>query len=422
MLFEMNWGVVIGIVVLCLLAEGFFAGSELALVACNKLRMQQRADAGSKKAKAVLELLNNPAQLFSTTLFGTNLATISASTVTTLFLIDEYGSGYGSLAILLAPLILLFAEILPKSIYQHNADWIVERIASPLLFFRVLFYPAVWPLSRLTGRLLGVVQKVMGQQKIITRNELAALLEGEEAARGDILPSERSMISRILRLPTLTAHNIMLPLTGMETLPVSASREVAIDLFDLKGIPFVPIFNGRVFDIVGVLEMSDVLCSLPGSKIDELMRTPIYVPESAPLHELYRVLRQYKEGIVVVVDEYGGAVGLISIEEIFEEVVGDIKDEFDLDEQLYTVLGPRHFSIMGRMEIEDVISATGIDLPEGDYETIGGMLLAHFHHIPKVGEEVTINQWNYRVSQATERTLVEVEVKYVGSDKSDNSK
>lgn len=408
--FDWTLIIVIGIVIGCLLTEGFFSGSEIALVSCDRARLRRRSQEGRYGATIAERLLNHPAKLFSITLLGTNLSTIIASTVTTLYLIERFGMAYGTLAILISPLILLFAEVLPKSIYHHNADRLVDRVAPLLLTFGTIFSPVIVLLQRLTDRLLGGVRKASGSERRISREELMSIMQGEETRGTDIRPSERTIVSRVLRLVELTAKNVMVPLIEIEALPGTATREAAFELFQLKGSPRVPVFSGRVYNVIGIVEATDVLCADSTQAIQELMHAPVFVPKTMRLNELFRLLRDRHEEVAVVVDEYGAAVGLVSLEEIFEEVVGDIRDEFELDQPHYRKLGATHFVMSGRLEVEAARDALGVSTPKGDYETIAGMLLHHLGHIPQVGEEILIDAWHYRVRQANARAVVEVEV------------
>lgn len=401
---------VIGVVICCILTEGFFSGSEIALVSCDRSRLRRRSRDGHHGAAIAERLLNRPAHLFSITLFGTNLSTIIASTVTTLYLIDRFGAAYGSLAILISPLILIFAEILPKSIYHHNADRIVDRVAPLLLTFGTVCSPVIFLLQRLTDRLLGGVRKVSGFERRISREELVSILHGDETHGTDIQPGERKIISRVLRLVELTAKNIMVPLIEIEALPGTATREAAFELFQLKGYPRVPVFTGRIYNVIGVVEATDILCAGATQTVQDLMHPPVFVPKGMRLNEVFRLLRDRHEEVAVVVDEYGAAVGMVSLEEIFEEVVGDIRDEFELDQPHYRKVEGDRFYLNGRLEVEEARDKLGLDIPRGDYETIAGMLLQYFGRIPQVGETMDIGTWCYTVRQATSRAVLEVEV------------
>ncbi|MBI2345593.1 MAG: HlyC/CorC family transporter [Deltaproteobacteria bacterium] len=405
---------VFSIIGLCLFAEAFFSGAELAMVSADKLRLHQRAVAGGRGAKIAEWLIGRPAWLFSTTLLGTNLAAITASVVTTFYIIHHYGPEYSAFALLISPVILIMGEILPKSICQHHANWIVDRVAPILAACSTVAYPLVWPLSRLTDRLLGGVRKASGGERRISREELVLMLdEGAPAAdpaATDIRPIERTMISRILRLAEQRAKNVMVPLAEMECLPASASREAALAVFDLKGYSRLPVYEHRIYHVIGILDAIEVLCETKDEPLTALMRPPLFVPEEMPLPELFRLLQERGEKASIVVDEYGAAVGLVTIEDLFEEVVGEIRDEFALGRQMYQVLGPHHYLISGRLEVEIANERMGLGIPLGNYETVAGALLQVNGSIPRMGDVIMIDRYRYRIRQATDRAVLEVEV------------
>lgn len=402
--------IVIVVVLLCLVFEGFFSGTELAIVACDKLRLKQRSANGNRGAKTAEWFIDRPVRLFSITLLGTNLSTITASTVLTFYLIKTYGAAYGSFAIFLSPIILIFAEILPKSIYHHHANTVVDKAAPALMIFRSILYPAVYLVQQMTDRLLRGARRAYGKEKRITREELALIIQGEETKGSDIKQSERTMAARVLRLAAQKAKNVMKPLVEMETLPIHATRDAAFAMFDLKGYSMIPVYSNRVFDVIGTLDAIDVLCAESSTPLKELIHEPVYVPEEMPINELFRLLREKRERTAVVVDEYGGAVGIVTMEDICEEVVGEIRDEFELDAPLFRIVKPRHYLVNARMETEIAAAQLGVKIPAGDFETIAGMLLTRFGHIPKVGESIKILGWVYTVRLASDRSVQEVEV------------
>ncbi len=401
---------VLAIVVCCFLVEGFFSGSEIAMVSCDRARLRRRSREGHHGAKMAERLLGRPARLFSITLFGINLSAIVASTVTTFYLIDRFGPAYGSLAILLSPFILIFAEILPKSIYHHNADRMVDRVAPLLTMFGTIFSPVILGLQRLTDRLLGGVRRASGSERRITREELVSILHGEETRGTDIRPTERKIVSRVLRLVEMTAKNVMIPLIEIEALPNTATCEAAFELLQLKGYPRIPIFSGRIFNVVGIIEATDILGGDPSQKVQDVMHPAVFVPKGMRLNEVFRLLRSRREEVAVVVDEYGSTLGLVGLEEIFEEVVGDIRDEYEFDEPQFRKIALHHFYVTGRLDVKEAREQLGLDIPPGDYQTMAGFLLQRFGYIPQIGEQITIGSWVYRIRQATSRAILEVEI------------
>jgi len=398
------------VIVVCLLLEGFFSGSELALVVADKVRLKNKAEQGDKDAETTQRLVSNPRRLFSTTLFGTNLCVVAASTILTYFIISNYGEEYSVFAILLSPVILVFGEVVPKSIYQHHADFLAKRIGVFIVWMSYIFMPFVWVLSKLTEFLIGSVKQVAGLEPRISREELAQMLSSKEVRGSDMPPEERKMIRRVLDLSDDEVQNIMIPLAELEMLPVTADIDAALAIFDLKGLSRLPLFEHRSHNIVGIVDSNDCIFAAQNKPLREIMKKVIYVPETMPLYELYESLQDEKQEIAVVVDEYGAATGFVTLEDLLEEIVGEIRDEYEFEEQHFRVLGEYHFLIIGRMEIEEANEKLRLDIPEGDYETIAGYLLELFSYIPDEGEEINDENWRYKIKTATQRAIVEIEV------------
>lgn len=407
----MNIILLIAVIIICLFLEGFFSGSELALVVADKLRLKNRADRGDKKAKITLALLKEPRWLFSTTLFGTNACVVTASTVLTYYIISNYGEEYSVFAILLSPVVLVFGEVLPKSVYQHHADFLARRVGVILVWVSYFLFPPVWLLSKLTKVLLGDVERAANMEPRISREELASVLSSKEVKDSDMPPEERKMIKRVMDLSDAEVENIMIPLVELEMLPATADTEAALAVFDLKGYSRLPVFEHRSHNIIGVIDAGDCIFAPERKPLKEIMKGVVYVPETMPLYELYETLQEAKEEMAVVVDEYGGATGLVTLEDLLEEVVGEIRDEYEMGKQHYKVLEPGRFLVSGRMEIEEANEKLELGIPQGDYETVAGYLLEIFGYIPDRGEEISAGGWDYTVKTASQRAIAEIEVK-----------
>lgn len=401
--------ILIIIILLCLFLEGFFSGSELALVAADAMRLKVKGEQGDKGASAAISLLKNPRWLFSTTLLGTNICVVTASTVLTYFLISNHGEDYAPFALLLSPVILIFGEVLPKSVYQAHADFFAKKVGIILLGVSYVLFPLVWLFSRLTKLLLGGVEKAAGHEPRLSREELALVLGASESA-SDIPPEERKMVRRVLELAGAEVKNIMVPLVSVEMLPVSADTEAALAVFDLKGYSRLPLFEHRSHNIVGIVDAADCLFSQERKNLSDLMEEVIYVPETMPLYELYETLQKSGKGVAVVVDEYGGAVGIVTLEDLLEEIVGEIRDEYELGEQQYKVIDEGRYFVSGRMEVEKANEKLKLSIPAGNYETVAGYLLELFGCIPKAGERISDGSSEYIVRRATARAVLEIEV------------
>lgn len=406
----MSLALLIVIILVCLFLEGFFSGSELALVVADKFRLKNAAEKGDIQARLTGKLLQNPRRLFSTTLLGTNICVITASTVLTFFIISNYGEEYSAFALLLSPVILIFGEVLPKSVYQHHADYLAKRVGVLLVWASYILYPLVWPLSKLTKLLLGKLQKVASTEPRISREELMLMLSSKEVRDSDMPPQERKMIKRVLDLSDSEVKNIMIPLVEVEMLPVTADTDAALAIFDLKGFSRLPVFEHRSHNVVGMVDAADCVFAAKREILRDIMEPVLYVPESMPLYELYETLQEEKEAVAVVVDEYGGATGLVTLEDLLEEVVGEIRDEYELGEQYYRKLAENKYLVSGRTEIELANDELGLQIPYGEYETVAGYLIELFGYIPETGERIESNGWTYKVRSATPRAVVEIEV------------
>ncbi len=394
-------------IVIFLLLEIFFSGSEIALVVTDKVRLRTRANDGHSGARTAMWFARHPAHFFSTVILGTNIAVIAASTIATFYLISNYGEEAEIWALLLSPVVLIFGEVLPKSLFQHYADKLVERISPPLIASMYVMYPLVWPLSVFTHMLMGGVKRHIGREARITREELSLLIQASDSP--DVKPVEKKMISKILELANQRVKNVMVPLALIESMPLNATRSAALSVFDLKGFSKLPVFEHRAYNVVGVLDCLDCLFS-DSEDVSELIEKVVYVPKSMRLHELYHLMKNKEEEIVIVVDEYGAAVGLVTMEDVLEEVVGDIRDEYELARQHWRILGQEHFLVAGQAEIEEVNEKLLLDIPKKNYETVAGFLLDKFGYIPKVGEGIEVGNRLYKIVKANDRAIIEVEV------------
>lgn len=399
------------ILLVCLFLEGFFSGSELALVVADKFRLKNRAEKGDVEAKMTRNLLSEPRRFFSTTLFGTNTCVVTASTFLTYYIISNYGDDYSALTLLLSPIILVFGEVLPKSVYQHHADFLAGRVGTILVWISYVFYPFVWGLSKFTELLLGGVAKATGMEPRLSREELALMLSSKEAMDSDIRPEERLMVRRVLELSDAEVKSVMIPIAELEMLPLAADTEASLAVFDKTGLSKIPVFEHRSHNIVGVIDSSDCIFAPENRPLKDIVKDVIYVPEGMPLHELYETLQDAGQEAAVVVDEYGGATGLVTLEDLLEEIIGEIKDEYDLEKQLFKIAGTDEYMVRGRMNIEDANEHLKLGIPGGDYQTVAGYVLGLFGYIPKAGESVSDKNWRYTVKNATPRAIIDVEVK-----------
>jgi CBS domain containing-hemolysin-like protein len=398
----------------CLLVEALFSGSEVAVVAADRIKIRQNAEAGRSSAKVLLRLLGSPQRLLATTLMGTQLAIVTATITVTFAFTSRWGEGRAELYTLaaLTPVLVILGEIVPKSIAQQNADVLAPRLCYLLWGAQRIFTPIVWLLTRFTGwiaRLLGIEAGA----KLVTREDLELIMKGKPGVPSEITDGERKMISRIFDFGDRTAYDVMVPLSSVAALDEAATIEDAVKEVEDKGYTRFPVFRERIDRVVGIVHSFEVLkAGRNDATVGAIMTAPSYVPENQPCIDVLVDLQRTRKGMAVVVDEYGGAVGLVTIEDILEEIVGEIEDEYDEGPVAIRKESEGAWRVRGRTAIAEVNRQLKLDLPEGaDYETLAGLVLDHLKHIPRVGESVRIGQVLLKVTEASERAVEEVQLR-----------
>jgi len=395
----------------CVLSEAFFAASELSIVSANGIRLEEAARNGSAAAKRVLWFRQHPDRLFGTTLLGTNFSTVTGSTTASLTLLrlDPVNGDWWAM-LLMSPLILIGAEIIPKSLGQSRADtlslllsgplYVVHRVLSPVIFF-VRGYTAM------LYRLLGIDDA--SRKAMASRDELVLLMQ-TESGESEMNADEREMISRILAFTHLEASDSMVPLVEIVAVPADATVEDAVKAISRQGYSRLPVYRDRIDNIVGLLHHLDLLkAERADQPVTELMRPPYFVPENQEIDEILILLQREAASAAVVVDEFGGAVGLLTLEDVLEEIVGEIHDEFDPEGGLWRQV-PDGWTIDARAPVERVNEHFKLELPtDDDYETIAGYMLDQLRHIPQPGETVALPDGRrFTVRRANARAILEV--------------
>ena len=402
----------------CLLVQAFFAASEIALVSADDFKLRAESEAGDARSTAVGRLLVNRDRLLALTLSGTNLATVVAAVLLTRYL-HLLGPNYDYLApFILTPVMLLLGESIPKLLALRNPHRYARFVARPLRFLAALFAPLLFVatlMSRMLRRLAGVPPDT--ESVFFSRDDLARLMRRRHSdpaapSHDAILPAEQQMISRLFRFSRADARKAMVPLVRVDGVPEETTLAAAIETVRREGFSRIPVFRRRITDIVGVIHVFDLLQAPDLTRpVSDVMRPVSYFPESMPLDEALVAMQRTGENLAVIVDEYGGAAGILALEDLLEEIVGDIEDEHDLGEELAKVVNSRVLSVMGRAPIAELNDHFGLKLPEADeYATIGGLVVEHLGHIPKPGEKLSVGDLTISVTRSDSRAVRELMV------------
>ena len=409
------------LILLCLCLEGLFSGGELALVSSDVNKLRQRARGGSRRAAFSLKLLEKPEWFLATTLTGTNLCVVTSTTVATGLFIDLYGAAQGAMVSILVmiPTLLILGEIVPKSIFQQHAEAVAETLSPFIWLASWLFSPVVFIISRITrGTIrLSTGERDLSASSYITRSGLKYILDGH-GKESDILTAEKDMVKRILDFSEVTVGQIMIPLSVMTALPSTATIREAAYLLAEKKYLRVPVYRDQVLNIIGIIHYFDLLTASQGMSdpsvqdsdtVERLLRpTPFYVPESKPAKDLLVELRGMRERMAVVVDEYGGALGIVTTEDILEEIVGEIHDEYAMGVKSYKRIAPGMYLFHAQTGIDQIRTMITLDIPEGHYATLGGFLLHRMGKIPKRKEIFRQGQILFVIEDVDAKSIREI--------------
>jgi CBS domain containing-hemolysin-like protein len=399
----------------CLLLEMFYAASELSVIACDRIKLRKDASEGSRSAKLLENFLGNKQRFLATTLVGSQLAIVCNTVVMTYALHHRFG-GRAELYLLLGltPTVVVLGEIVPKTIGQQNADRVARLVAYPLWLSSKFYAPVVWILTRFSSWVLRILR--IPERKLVTREELELMLKGPVAAqKSEITEGERKMISRIFDFTDKTVYDVMVPLSDVVALSEDATIEEAAREIEDKQYTRYPVYKERVDRIVGTVHAFDALKAgraQQQTNLGAVARAPIFVPTSQPAVDLLVELQRARQGLAIVVDEYGGAVGIATIEDILEEIVGEIEDEHDVKPQAIRKEAEGVWRVNARVAVAEVNRELRLDLPEGeDYESLAGLVLEKLKHIPREGESVRFANVLLKVTRASERAVEEVQLR-----------
>jgi putative hemolysin len=401
------WGIVAALLVTALLSA-----SEMAFIAANRVRIRHLAENGNQTAARYLEAFRRPERMLSAAMMGVTVAHITASSLATWTLLPVAGGWAAALAtVILVPLMLVFGEVIPKAVASEWAAALILRLYRVLEVAAIILSPVTWGARVLvTGVLVALGLRTSGVRQFVSREELKLLLqlEPEEA---DVTSSEAEMIDKIFDLGDTAVREVMVPLVDVAALPETAAPDEAVRLIQERGFSRIPVFSDRVINVVGVVTAMDLLRrGADAPDLKSLMRPATYVPETKRIDDLLREMQKARLQMAVVIDEYGGAVGIVTVEDIVEQVVGEIQDEHDRTAATVERLPDGSYRVVGRERVQDLNDALDWDLPTGDFETVAGLILATVHRIPLVGEEFQVGRYTFTVLEADQRRILTVRI------------
>lgn len=410
-----------------ILVNGYFAAAEIALISARKSALIQRAEEGSKGAQTALNMTEDPTRLLATIQVAITLMGMLASATAAVSLaapLQKWLESLGlhtlssiapGLSVFIVTLIisyfsLVLGELVPKRLGLQKADAVATAVARPVLFLSIVAAPVVWLLTKSTD----LVSKILGikdeQDDEATEEEIKLLV----TEQGSLLDEEKRMINEIFSLGDTVVREIMVPRVDMtfieDTLSVSEASRTMLK----RGYSRVPVYHEDHDRVVGIIMFKDLFIPLDEGRGDEAvagwMRTPVFVPETKGILPMLNDMQTSRNQMAIVVDEYGGTAGLVTLEDIVEEVVGEIADEFDRDKIAVNKVSPSEWVVNGTLPVEDAIEM-GFPLEESDeYDTIAGWMLDELGHIPHVGESVVKVGHRYTVLGMRRRRVARIKI------------
>ncbi len=400
----------------CLFLSGFFSGSEVALIAITRAKVRTLLAENTKSASALANLKENTDHLLITILIGNNIVNVSAATLATAIAIDYFGdAGVGIATGVVVILMLVIGEIGPKTYASKRVDAFALFVARPILFLEKLLFPILWFYDRI--RNVSTTDEDLQLQHGVTEEELKEWIDvGEES--GAIEENERAMLHSVFRFGDTIAREVMTPRPDVVMISDSSSLNEALDLFHETGFSRLPVYHGEGENIIGILNVKDVFRAIhsgvPDVSIPDMIHEVYFVPESKKIDELLKELQFKQSHLAIILDEYGVFSGVVSIEDILEELVGDILDEFDIEEDEIQDMGNGTYLIDAQAWVEDINKSIPVPLPlaPDNYETVGGLVFTRLGRIPHIGESIIIPEVNGRltVTQMRGRQILKVKL------------
>lgn len=422
------WGQIIVLVVL-VAVNAYFAAAEIAIVSVNKNRIRTLANEGNKKAKALSKLIDDPNKFLSAIQVVITLAGFFSSARAATSFSDEVGgllTGWGipygeGIAVFVITLILsfftlVFGELFPKRIAMLHADKIAMAVVKPIQVISVVFKPFVWLLSVSVT----VILKLFRQKTDVTGDEyseadVVSMLEtGQE--KGELKEEGKKMITSIFAFDDMLAYEVMTPRTEVFSIDINAPTEEYIDeLMELR-YSRIPVYEDDSDNIIGILYIKDYLIKARQEGFDNvdfrsILRKPYFVPETKNIDALFFELQTTKQHIAILIDEYGGFSGIVTMEDIIEEVMGDIDDEYDEEEPDIQKISDDTYVMEGSMDLDDINDELGTDLESDNSETIGGLIIDILGEIPDegdVGEEVEFENYRFKINSIKDRRIEQI--------------
>jgi len=405
--------------------SAFFSSAETALTTVNRIRVRTLAEAGNKNAITLTKILENQGKMLSAILVGNNVANLTASSLSTTLVMSIWGNKAISIGTgILTLVILVFGEISPKTISTLYSETIALKYAKIIYAFMTVMTPVIYVVHILSSSFLRFIHvNPNKKQDSITEDELRTIVDVSHE-EGVIESEERKMINNVFDFGDSVARDIMIPRIDMTLVDVNATYEELIDIFREEMYTRIPVFEETNDNVIGIINMKDLLLTDNSTdfNIRNFLREPLYTYEYKKTAELMIEMRQTCNNVVIVLDEYGATAGMITLEDLLEEIVGEIRDEYDEDEENELVeVAPQEYLVEGSMKLDDLNDRLGLELESEDYDSIAGLIIGLLDRLPEQGEEVVYGDIRL-VVEALDKNRIDKVRMYLGVEETGQTK
>ena len=391
---------------ICLAFSAFFSSAEAAFISLPRLRIRYLVDNGVKGARQLAKAADKPERFLATVLLGNNLVNVGAATLGTIMAVVAFGVVWGPIIATagVTTLILLFGEVIPKSIAVRHAQRLALAFVNPLRIIEWCFYPFVLALGRIGLGFTRMVAESAEDKELVSEGEIrSAISAGED--EGVVEEDEAKMLHKVFEFTDSTVSKVMIPRTEVTWVEQGTKLSDFLAIYAETPYSRFPVYKDNTDNVVGILFAKDVLRQLTTNSaseeitIDDLVRSAHFVPESKHMGELLTEMRDGGYHIVIVVDEFGGMAGMVTLRQLTEEIVGDIRHELTEEDRDFVVTGENAFELDGGFHVEEANEELGLGLPAGDYETVAGFILNHLGKIPRQGEQLKYRNLKFVITE-----------------------
>lgn len=402
-------------IILLLAMSAFFSSAETSFVTVNKIKIRSLIDKGNKRAVIVDKIINNSGKMLSTILIGNNIVNLSASAISTSLVIRLFGNYATGIATgIITVLVLIFGEISPKNAATVHAEKIALAYAPVINTLMVIFTPVIFIIDHLSGFVLKLLKvDPKNNKKTITEDELRTFVEVSHED-GVIESDEKQIINNLFDFGDTQAKDVMIPRIDMTIASIDSDYHQIINLFRETEYTRIPVYEDSADNIVGILNIKDFIL-VPAERtfnVKNIMREPYFTYEHKNVSDLFKEMQRSSHSVAIVLDEYGSAAGMITTEDLLEEIVGEIRDEYDKDEtEPFIKLSENIYRVSASYKLEDINHAIGINLHSDDNDSIGGYVIEKLDRFPKRGDRLKTNNIEFIIEQTTKARIVSIIIK-----------